>query len=121
MNFMMYVIPQTLGKHVSRMSIPKSWIVLAGIGGVVRFLEVHLRDQKPIRPVSFLIALLANCIISGFAGPMAALYVSTKTDDQTLTLIAAGIGGYLGIEMLNLLSAVFKSIFFKFHHHDKPQ
>ena len=116
---MVYVVPITLERSPSRMSIPKSWVVLAGLGGIVRFLEGHLRDQKPIRPVSFIIALLANCIISGFAGPMAALYVSTKTDDQTLTLIAAGIGGYLGIEMLNLLSAVFKSIFFKFHHHDK--
>lgn len=66
-----------------------------------------------MRPVSFLLALLANCFISGFVGPMTALYVSTKTDDSTWPLIAAGIGGYLGIEMLNLLSAIFKSVFIK--------
>lgn len=109
----MYVIPQTLGRRVSRMSFPKSWVIIAGIGGVVRFLSGNLQNKKPMRPVSFLLALLANCIISGFAGPMAALYVSTKTDDSTWLLIAAGIGGYLGIEMLNLISAIFKSIFFK--------
>lgn len=95
------------------MSIPKSWVVIAGLGGIVRFLSGNMRDKKPMRPVSFLLALLANCIISGFAGPLTALYVSTKTDDQTWHLIAAGIGGYLGIEMLNLLSAIFKSIFLK--------
>jgi ABC-type Co2+ transport system permease subunit len=110
---MLYVIPQTLGTPVSRMNIPKSWIVIAGIGGVVRFLSSNMRDKKPMRPVSFLLALLANCIISGFAGPMTALYVSTMTDDKTWPVIAAGIGGYLGIEMLNLISAIFKSIFFK--------
>lgn len=109
----MFAIPQTFNEHTSRMTIPKSWVVLAGIGGVVRFLSGNLQNKKPMRPVSFLLALLANCIISGFAGPMAALYVSTKTDDSTWLLIAAGIGGYLGIEMLNLISAIFKSIFFK--------
>ena len=110
---MVYVIPITLQQSPSRMSIPKSWVVIAGVGGVVRFLAGSLREKKPMRPVSFLLALLANCVISGFAGPMAALYVSTKTDDQTWHLIAAGIGGYLGIEMLNLLSAIFKSLFLK--------
>lgn len=110
---MMYVVPITIGLSPSRMSIPKSWIVLAGIGGAVRFLSGNLRNKKPVRPVSFLLALLANCIISGFAGPMTALYVSTMTDDPTWAVIAAGIGGYLGIEMLNLISAIFKSIFFK--------
>ena len=109
----MYAIPLSLNERTSKMSFPKSWIVIAGIGGVVRFLAANMRDKKPMRPVSFLLALLANCFISGFAGPMAALYVSTKTDDSTWLLIAAGIGGYLGIEMLNLISAIFKSIFFK--------
>ena len=109
----LFVVPQVLGEHSSRMSIPKSWIVLAGIGGAVRFLSGNLRDKKPMRPVSFLLALLSNCIVSGFAGPMTALYVSTVTDDKTWAVIAAGIGGYLGIEMLNLISALFKSIFFK--------
>ena len=108
-----FVVPQTLDESLSRMSIPKSWIVLAGMGGVARFLSRNLRSNKPMRPVSFILALLANCFISGFAGPMTALYVSTKTDDQTWTLIAAGIGGYLGIEILNLISAVFKSTFLK--------
>lgn len=108
-----FAIPHTIGTKSEQMSIPKSWIVLAGIGGVVRFLSGNLNNQKPIKPVAFILALLANCIISGFAGPMAALYVSTKTDDKTWALIAAGIGGYLGIEMLNLLSAIFKSVFFK--------
>src|SRR3989338_8446163 len=108
-----FVIPQTLNAPASQMSIPKSWIVLAGIGGAVRFLSGNLKDKKPMRPASFLLALLANCIVSGFAGPMTALYVSTMTDDPTWAVIAAGIGGYLGIEMLNLISAIFKSIFFK--------
>lgn len=108
-----FAIPHTLSAKSEQLSIPKSWIVIAGIGGVVRFLSGNLNGKQPIKPVSFLLALLANCVISGFAGPMAALYVSTKTDDKTWALIAAGIGGYLGIEMLNLLSAIFKSVFLK--------
>lgn len=104
----MFAISDPIERQVT-LNIPRSWILLAGLGGVVRFLSANLRSQKPIKPFSFILALLANCIISGFAGPLAALYFSTKTDDQTWHLIAAGIGGYLGIEMLNLLSAVFKS------------
>jgi hypothetical protein len=107
-----FVVPQTLDHPVARMDI-KSWVVLAGIGGAVRFLSGNLQNKEPMKPTSFLLALLANCVISGFVGPMTALYVSTMTDDQTWIVIAAGIGGYLGIEMLNLISAIFKALFFK--------
>lgn len=110
-----FVVPQAFDARLTHLSFPKpyNWILLAGMGGVVRFLSKHLQNKKPIKPLSFIVALLANCFISGFTGPIAALYVSTKTDDSTWTLIAAGIGGYLGIEVLNLISAIFKSVFLK--------
>jgi len=110
-----FVVPQAFNSRLAHFSFPKpyNWILLAGMGGAARFLSKHLQSKKPIRPFSFIVALLANCFISGFTGPITALYVSTKTDDHTWTLIAAGVGGYLGIEVLNLISAIFKSVFLK--------
>lgn len=102
-------------KQQPHQRVPLSWVILGGMGGMAQFLSRNLRQQKPIKPASFIFALLANCFISGFAGPIAALYVSTQTEDKTWMLIAAGIGGYLGIELLNLISAVFHRTFTKHH------
>lgn len=85
------------------------WSLLAGTGGVVRFVSKSVQSDDPynfnrVAVAAFLMRLFANACISGFSGLMGALLVSTLTTDATWTYIGAGAMGYLGVEGLDYLS-----------------
>lgn len=84
------------------------WTTLAGAGGAVRYLSSQIRSGEKICVKTFIFLLIINSFISGFSGLMLALFATTVTQNHTMHLIAAGMGGYLGVEILNLLSCIVK-------------
>src|SRR3990167_8542384 len=85
------------------------WTLLAGAGGAVRYLSSQMRKGEKICAKTLCLMLFVNSFISGFSGLMLALVSSTMTDNMTIHVIAAGVGGYLGVEVLNMLSVIVKS------------
>ncbi|MGE0536632.1 MAG: phage holin family protein [Pirellulales bacterium] len=80
------------------------WGMLAGFGGAVKFVAGVLRSPDIISRRRFACMLGANMAISGFAGLMGALVMSTLTPDNTWQFIAAGIVGYLGTQGLDMIA-----------------
>ncbi len=80
------------------------WAFLAGAGGAVKFIGGMLRSPENISRRRFVAMLVANMVISGFAGLIGALLMSTVTPDPTWQNIAAGIIGYLGTQGLDLIA-----------------
>ncbi len=80
------------------------WAFLAGGGGGVKFIAGMLRSPEIVSRRRFVTMLLANVTISGFAGLMGALFMSTLTPDPTWQFIAAGIVGYLGTQGLDMIA-----------------
>ncbi len=79
-----------------------AWVILAMIGGVARYLDGHIRGT-----VSFKWGLAAtHALVSGFSGYMVAQVALKLQPDWAL--IAAGVGGYLGTQGLDFISAVLK-------------
>jgi hypothetical protein len=81
-----------------------SWGLLASAGGAVKFLAAMLRTPEKMSAKRFLFLLGANVCISGFSGLIFALLFSTLSPDRTWQLIAAGIGGYLGTQLLDIIA-----------------
>jgi len=81
-----------------------TWGLLAGMGGAVKFISVTLKNKDRMSPQRFLLLLSANVFISGFSGLMGALVFSTLSPDRTWQLVAAGVGGYLGTQLLDVLA-----------------
>jgi len=77
--------------------------VLAGMGGATKFVSVALKSREPMSMRRFGTLLAANVLVSGFSGLIGALWFSTLTPDRTLQLVAAGVFGYAGPQMLDLL------------------
>src|SRR4051794_33031002 len=77
---------------------------LAGMGGAVKFISVALRTKDVMSPQRFLLLLGANVFISGFSGLMGALVFSSLSTDLTAQMVAAGVGGYLGTQLLDVLA-----------------
>jgi len=80
-----------------------SWIVLAIFGGITRYLDGIAAADAKINVTK----LATNAFISGFCGYMAAYSLSRV--DQTWTVVAAGLGGYLGTQVLDILRDALKS------------
>lgn len=92
------------------------WSLMAGLGGVVRFVARTLQNSGQLEftrqaILIYALKLFGNAVISGFCGLMGALAVSTLTADTTWHLVAAGVFGYLGIEGLEFLSQTVKRKF----------
>lgn len=81
-----------------------SWGFLASAGGAVKFIAATLKKGTFMSGRRFLFLLGANVLISGFSGLMGALVFSTFTADHTWQLIAAGVGGYLGTTLLDVIA-----------------
>lgn len=72
------------------------WLVLAGVGGAVRFVGERMKTSDPKFGSKDLLLLIGNAFISGFSGLLGALLISTLTEDQVYHLIASGVFGYFG-------------------------
>mgnify|MGYP002785381259 CR=1 FL=1 len=78
--------------------------VVAGFGGAVKFLSVSLRTNTQMSTRRFLFLLGSNVTISAFSGVMAALIFSQISPDKTWQLAAAGVGGYMGTQLLDIVA-----------------
>jgi hypothetical protein len=83
------------------------WAITAVIGGFARHLSLYIRGDKAVFRVSM---FLANGFVSGFSGYMFAQVMLNLHPEWVL--VAAGIGGYLGAETLEIIINFFKR---KFH------
>lgn len=81
------------------------WVILAMIGGIARYLDKYIRTGSP--PQFGLLA--AHTVVSGFSGYMTAHTVGHFQPEWTL--IAAGIGGYLGTQGLDWIASIFQEKF----------
>ncbi len=77
--------------------------LLASMGGATKFITVALKSKEPMSMRRFFTLLAANVLVSGFSGLIGALWFSTLTPDRTLQLVAAGVFGYAGPQVLDIL------------------
>jgi hypothetical protein len=81
------------------------WILLALFGGIARYLDTYLKKKEDFSVAK----MLATVIVCSFCGYMAAMTAALLY--PTWTMVAAGVGGYIGVEALNLLYTVWKNKF----------
>lgn len=82
-----------------------AWVIIAMIGGVARYLDQYVRTGVAPR----LGLLFTHTVVSGFSGYMVAQTVLLISPDWTL--VAAGVGGYLGTQGLDWISTLFTEKF----------
>lgn len=81
------------------------WGILAGAGGLARFLTSRMEEAAlPIAKGRFFFLLAANVLVSGFSGLMGALLMSVVTPEQTWHFVSAGVFGFGGAKALEMLS-----------------
>ena len=80
-----------------------AWGLLASMGGAVKFISLALRNKDQLGIRRFLVLLSANVFVSGFSGLMGALALSKFTGDHTVHLVGAGVFGYGGPQILDIL------------------
>lgn len=81
-----------------------AWGLLAGAGGAVRFVSVMMRTKGHISSRRFLVLLVGNVFVSGFSGLIGALAFSTFSSNHIWQMIAAGVFGYGGTQVLDFLA-----------------
>lgn len=82
-----------------------TWGLLAGFGGVARFLVGRLEPSATqLTRSKFWFLAMANIFVSAFAGIMGALLMSAITPDPTIQFAAAGVFGFMGQKGLETLS-----------------
>jgi len=79
-----------------------AWVILAVMGGIARYLDSYLKSGDAPK----FGMLLAHAMISGFSGYMVAQVMLKFQPDWVL--IAAGIGGYLGTQGLDIITELLK-------------
>lgn len=87
------------------MTIPPEavWVLVAVFGGLARYLDTYIKEQKGF---SWQIAV-SSVVVCGFTGFIAAEVMLLVYPQWAL--VSAGIGGYLGTEMMSLLLGVWKN------------
>lgn len=73
------------------------------LGGIIRALDTAVRDNS----MPSIGALLANILIAGFCGFLAAKMAGRIDPDWSM--VAAGTGGYLGTRTFDVLLLAFQS------------
>jgi hypothetical protein len=79
------------------------WLMLAGLGGAVKYTSTVIRGAERISHRRFLGLLCANIFISSFCGLIGTLLVSTISRSWEWHGIAAGTFGYLGTQGLDVI------------------
>ena len=79
------------------------WILIALFGGLARYLDTYLKGKEQFSSPR----MLATIIVCGFSGYMSAHLVLLVY--PTWALFSAGIGGYAGVEALNVFFELWKN------------
>lgn len=87
------------------------WVfLLAIVGGLVRFIRQCNKSNKRLSPITIVLRLIGELIISGFAGVLTFYLCEFYNVDGLLTAVLVGISGHLGgsaiDKMTKLLDAV---------------
>ncbi len=81
-----------------------TWAILAGSGGLAKFLSTRLDPNAPILTRGrFIFMAIANICVSGFSGILGALMMSGVAPDTILVPAAAGVFGFAGIRGLEVM------------------
>lgn len=89
---------------MERFPIEWFYIVLAAAGGASRYLQQYVNGQ----PFSISI-FSANIVLSGFSGFMFAVFGQTMNLPPQMLYVLAGVGGFMGANTLEFLSALLKA------------
>lgn len=73
------------------------WAILAVLGGIAKYFDKYLKGQETFT----VLRMVSNMFVSGFTGYMTAQFFLLMY--PTWALIGAGIGGYAGTQMLDLI------------------
>lgn len=79
------------------------WIVIAIFGGLARYLDTFMKNKEPFSVAN----VLASAFICGFTGFITAEVMLLVYPQWAL--VSAGIGGYLGTEVMNYLFGAWKN------------
>ena len=82
---------------------------LAGAGGAARFISHCINSKNEMCAKKYFILLVSNVFISMFSGLTTALIASLTSTNPTVHLVAASVGGYAGIEIMNIYLNILKS------------
>lgn len=84
------------------------WIILAVVGGFAQYFNTYLKG-KELFSIARMLATVFGCGFSGYMTAQFSLLVYPSWGDAAL--FSAGIGGYIGVEVLNLLIEFWKKKF----------
>lgn len=98
----------TLPKPLPENDTVFSWLIV-GIfstwGGIVRYLIENRASKKKISWAAF----LSQIVISGFTGLLAGIFGYEKGYGQFMTIVFSGLGGVLGVCLLDFVLKRFSS------------
>lgn len=80
------------------------WIVLAVFGGLARYLDTYLTEDRKEISISKIFATIFVCGFTGFLCAQIFMLIY-----PSWALVSAGIGGYLGTEAIKSLIPLWKS------------
>lgn len=87
------------------------WIIIAIGGGVAKTMGVFLKETDPGTLRLRAAKLVANVCISAFSGLMFGYLSQIITDNESLTFLFVGAGGYFGSEAMDWLARFLKEKF----------
>ena len=82
---------------------------IAGVGGAARFISRKMESTETICIKKFAVLLVGNVFLSAFSGMTVVAIVTTMTHNHMVHIFAASVGGYTGIEIMNIFSGILKA------------